>query len=303
MESDQQQCQSVQLSLSLDTAPPHTISIHDPSPAEPLKVILTLKQIASPFPDRPITILTKYCCLDNSKGADAFRLHNMGSPHIVPPDTQCPTPELFLHLGSRVTHCRVSGDPDLLKRPEEDGWYEFTFITIPPVGHGHAEVEFDLPPSRLVRRVGLKDFPRKFGRGPQHDDPSTIETKMIRFLRPGDTYSIRPWNLEPAWWAFGSLEGEGGLRTKKIARWTLPDDIPLVRGEGEDETDEVSHRLRDLVDLHEVNYLRTRSCVEDEDIPDIRKMRADGWVFGEPTSGLSIVLDNEHREATFTITA
>ncbi|KAI0405283.1 hypothetical protein F4802DRAFT_563801 [Xylaria palmicola] len=237
-DQQQQARQQVQLTLSLRTSPPHTISIHDADPAEPLKLIASVRQTESPFPDRAITLLTKYSCLDATPGEDAFFWRAMSQPKLVrdaegdDEDAPCPAPELPLQPPQRISGIRVSGDPDLLKRPADDG---FTFITVPPVGEGHAEVTFELPPSRLVRRLGGKD--------------EAVADKMRRFLRPGDTYRIAAGKLGVNWWAFGALEGEDGLmKKKKIARWTFPDDLPLVREPGDDETEDVAHRLRDLVD-------------------------------------------------------
>lgn len=285
MSPDHQQQRKVQLSLSLSTSPPHTISVHHVYPSEPLKLIATVKQMASPFPDRAITILTKYSCLDTTPGGDAFLLRAMASPKITTPDTQCPAPELPLRpVARRITTIRVSGDPDLQKRGENNG---FIFVTIPPVGRGHAEVVFELSPARLVQRLGNKD--------------ESVQDKLLRFLRPGDTYRIVPGDLSIRWWAFDSIEDDRGVGTKKVARWTLPDDLSLVREPGEDETDEVAHRLRDLVDLHDVNYLSSRSAVDGEERPVIRRDRLEGWVFGEPEGGLAMVADDADKEATFTV--
>lgn len=288
--------QKVQLSLTMRTR--GTLSIRDPFPAEPLQLIITIKQTASPLPDRPVAVLTKYCCLDNTPGEDAFRLRNMCSPHIIPPDAPCLAPELRLHPGSTTTHIRVGGDPDLLKRPKEDGWHDFTFLTVPPVGQGHAEATFTLPPSRLVCYVGLKEFPREFGGG-RTEDPSITEAKLLRYLRPGDTYGIPPpsvVDLKPERWAFGSLEGEEGLRKKMVTRRSFPDDLPLVRAEGDDETDEVAKNMKDYVQRCRVN-LRTG-----ERKPNIREMRCEGWVFGEPQAGIVMTVDEEHSDATFALT-
>jgi hypothetical protein len=57
------------------------------------------------------------------------------------------------------------------------------------------------------------------------------------------------------------------------------------------------------VDLHDVNKLSSRSAVEDEEVPDIAKMRADGWVFGEPKDGLEMIAVNKEVGAQFTITS
>ncbi|KAF2854223.1 hypothetical protein T440DRAFT_270729 [Plenodomus tracheiphilus IPT5] len=278
--------QKVQVSIHLSTSPPHTISINDASPSEPLKLIATIKQTASPFPDRAVTILTKYSCLEvDTPGSEgAFFIRAMTSPQITVPDETCPAPELPLRPTKRVTITRISGDPDLLKRGEENG---FSFVTVPPVGQGHAEVVWELPPSKLLLRLGNKGEP--------------IEEKMKRFLRPGDTYKIVPDNLRIQWWTFGSLEGGEGLENKKIARWSLPDKLSLVRKPGEDETDEVAHGLLDWVDLHNVNSLSSRSAVENEQIPDIAKMRSEGWVFGEPKAGLEMTVKNKEEGAQFTI--
>lgn len=282
----------VQLSLSLSTSSP-TVSISDPHPAEPMTLIASVSQTASPFPDRPVTILTKYSCLESGPGADAFRKLMMESPRIVPADTQCPAPFLPLRPARYITYHHFSGDPDLLQRGEKD---HFRSITIPPVDQGHAEVRLDLSPERLVDN--LRDKTRV--PDPRGDD-MPFEDKLLLLLRPGDTYEIEPRSLQISWWAFGSMDGEDGLRRRKIARWTLPDDIPLVREPGDDETDEVSHRLRDLVDLHNVNRLASRPTYNGEQIPDIRQMRSEGWVFGEPEAGLEMRCEQEDY-ARFTIT-
>jgi hypothetical protein len=277
----------VQLSLSLRTSTPHMISIHEAFPPSPLKLIATIQQTASPFPDRAITILTKYSCLelDTPSHGGAFFSRAMTSPKITGPDTDCPAPELPLRpVGKWITITRMSGDPDLLKRPEDPG---LTFLTVPPMGKGHAEVIWELPSSQLLRRLGSKD--------------ELVEDKMKRFLRPGDTYKIVPDNLRLQWWTFGALDDKEGRGKVKVARWSLPDDMPLVRESGSDETDEVAHQLCDWVDLHNVNKLSSRSAVEDEEVPDIRRMRADGWVFGEPNNGLEMVATNKEEGAHFTI--
>ncbi|KAK8130591.1 hypothetical protein PG999_002971 [Apiospora kogelbergensis] len=276
----------VQLSLSLSTSPPHTISIHEPYPSSPLKLVAAVEQVASPFPERAVTILTKYSCLDTTPGTDAFFIRAMTSPFITAPDAECPAPELTMRPLLRVNIRRMSGDPDLLKRGEDDPG--FAFVTIPPVGKGHAEVVFELSPAKLVQRLG--------------DSEEPVPDKLLRFLRPGDTYKIRPSTLKIDWWAFGSLGDKGGPggKIEKVARWTLPDDLPLVRAPGADETEDVAHRLRDLVDLHNVNKLSSRSAVDDEQRPVVAAMRSEGWVFGEPEAGLTMVA-KEQGEATFTI--
>jgi hypothetical protein len=279
--------QKVQLALNLSTSPPHTVSSKDTTPSGPLKLIATIKQTASPFPDRAVAMLTKYSCLEtDAPGSDgAFFTRAMASPHIVVQDDQCPAPELIMRPTKRVTITRISGDPDLLKRETEDPG--FNFITVPPVGQGHVEVVWELPPSKLLKRLGDKDEP--------------LEDKMKRFLRPGDTYKIVPSNLRITWWSFGGLDVEEGSERRRVARWSLPDDLPLVRDPGEDETEEIAHQLRDWVDLHDVNYLSSRSAVENEQIPDISKMRSDGWVFGEPHTGLEMIAENKEDGAQFTI--
>ncbi|KAK7909012.1 hypothetical protein PG985_014890 [Apiospora marii] len=284
----------VQLSLSLSTSPPHTLSVHDPDPTEPLKLVATVEQAASPFPERAVTVLTKYSCLDNSPSGDAFSLLAMHSPQLTAAaDPQCPTPEIRMRPTKRVTHVRVGGDPDLLQREEED---HFAFVTVPPVGRGHAQVEWELSPAKLLRRMG--------------NQGESVQDKLLRLLRPGDTYRISPGTMSICWWSFGSLEDEEAEgetdekkeKKKKVARWTLPDDLPLVRAPGVDETEDVAHRLVDLVDHHDVNYLSSRSAVENEQIPVIKDMRAEGWVFGEPQAGLEMVVKDQGGEAVFTIT-
>ncbi|KAK8039370.1 hypothetical protein PG993_007781 [Apiospora rasikravindrae] len=285
----------VQLSISLSTSPPHTISVRDPYPSEPLKLVATIEQVASPFPERAVTIMTKYSFLDHSPSGDAFSLLYMKSPQIAVPDAQCPAPELKLRPTKPVTHIRVSGDPDLLKRREEEEGFDF--VAVPPVGRGHAEVVWELSPARLVQKLGNAGEP--------------VQEKLLRLLRPGDVYKITPiTRLSVSWWTFGSLwDDDEGLsiekkkekKKRKVARWTLPDDLPLVREPGMDETGEVAHRLRDLVDLHDVNHLNSRSAVEDEQRPVVKDMRAEGWVFGEPEAGLTMVTAKDQGVAVFTI--
>ncbi|KAK8109234.1 hypothetical protein PG984_015035 [Apiospora sp. TS-2023a] len=282
----------VQLSLSLSTSPPHTLSVHDPYPKEPLKLVATVEQVASPFPERAVTILTKYSCLDNSPaGDDAFARLALHSPQLTVADPQCPTPEIKLRPTKRVTHTRVGGDPDILKREAEE---YFDFVTVPPVGQGHAEVVWELSPATLLRKMG--------------DQGESVQDKLLRLLRPGDTYRVWPGSMSICWWSFDSLGDEAGdglgekKKKKKVARWTLPDDLPLVREPGTDETEDVAHRLVDLVDHHNVNFLSSRSAVEDEQIPVIKDMRAEGWVFGEPQAGLEMTVKDQGGEAIFTIT-
>jgi hypothetical protein len=285
--SDHREKQKVQLSLTLNTSPPHTISIHDTSPYPPLKLIATLKQTVSPFPNRPITILTKYSCLESDTPAHggAFFSRAMTSPRITIPDTDCPAPELPLRpVGTRITITRISGNPDLLQREED---LDFTFITVPPVRQGHAEVVWELSPAQLLRRLG--------------DEKESVGEKMKRFLRQGDVYKIVAEDLRLQWWTFGTLEDADGVSCKKVARWSLPNDMPLVREPGEDETGEVAHKLENWVYRHDVNTLSSRSAVENEQIPDVGKMRAEGWVFGEPNSGLEMVAENKEQGAQFTI--
>ncbi|KAK7755404.1 hypothetical protein SLS62_002631 [Diatrype stigma] len=283
-----QQDQKVQLSLSLSTSAPHSISIHDAYPETPLKLLATITQIASPFPSRAVTILTKYSCLDTSPGGDdAFFIRAMASPTNTNQADGTPRELPLWPIGRRITTIRVSGDPDLRKRPADDG---FVFLTVPPVGAGSTEVVLsELAPARLVRRLPSLD-------GGEEED---VRDKLRRLLRPGDAYRIAPSDLGIRWWAFGSLSQE--LRDKKIARWSLPDDLPLVRGPGEDETEDVARRLQDLVDLHDVNYLSSRSAVEGEERPVVARMRAEGWVFGEPPTGLELVCAEGKGEAVFEI--
>ncbi|KAK7960388.1 hypothetical protein PG988_011602 [Apiospora saccharicola] len=224
-------------------------------------------------------------------GDDAFARLALHSPQLTVADPECPTPEIKLRPTKRVTFIRVGGDPDILKRAEED---HFSFLTVPPVGQGHAEVVWELSPATLLRKMG--------------NPGESVQDKLLRLLRPGDTYRIWPGSMTICWWSFGSLEDEAGdglddkKKKKKVARWTLPDGLPLVRAPGVDETEDVAHRLVDLVDHHNVNFLSSRSAVEDEQIPVIKDMRAEGWVFGEPRAGLKMVVRDQGGEAVFTIT-
>jgi hypothetical protein len=279
--------QKVELALSLSTSPPHTISVNEPSPGETLKFIAKIQQTASPFPDRAVTILTKYSCLevDTPVSGGAFFTRAMASPKVTVQDDECPAPELPMRpVGKWITITHMSGDPNLLKRSEEDP--AFKFVTIPAIGHGHAEVVWELPPSKLLQRLGNKN--------------DSLEEKMKRFLRPGDTYKILPENLRIPWWTFGSLRDERGDE-KKVARWSFPGDLPLTRDPADDETEETAHRLCDGVDLHNVNKLSSRSAVDDEPIPKIGKMRGEGWIFGEPNDGLEMRVENDGHKAQFTI--
>jgi hypothetical protein len=74
-----------------------------------------------------------------------------------------------------------------------------------------------------------------------------------------------------------------------------------VRKPGEDETDQVAHKLRDLVDLQDVHSLSSRSAIYGEQRPDVRKMRSEGWVSREPEANLEIICEGKEREAMFVI--
>jgi hypothetical protein len=50
-----------------------------------------------------------------------------------------------------------------------------------------------------------------------------------------------------------------------------------------------------------VNKLSSRSAVEGEEKPDIKKMREEGWVFGEPPGLLKMIAQDEDKVATFKI--
>ncbi|KAI8629104.1 hypothetical protein F5Y19DRAFT_433980 [Xylariaceae sp. FL1651] len=108
-------------------------------------------------------------------------------------------------IGRHITTERVSGDPDLLKRGRGA---EFRFISIPPVAQGRAEVVFELTPFRLMDRLG--------------DKYESVQDKLARFLRPGDTYKIEASDLGIRWWAFESLQDEDGLKGKKSVALDLP---------------------------------------------------------------------------------
>jgi hypothetical protein len=47
--------------------------------------------------------------------------------------------------------------------------------------------------------------------------------------------------------------------------------------------------------------LSSRSAVEGEEKPDIKKMREEGWVFGEPPGLLKMIAQDEDKVATFKI--
>lgn len=290
-----QRDQKVQLSLSLSTSAPQSISIYNAYAETPLKLLATLTQIASPFPSRGVTILTKYSCLDSSPGGDdAFFIRAMASPTNTN-QVEGTARELPLWpIGRRITTIRVSGDQDLRKRPEGDG---FVFLTVPPVGAGSTEVVLsDLAPARLVGRLPSLAAAED---GEEQGKEEDVRDKLRRLLQPGAAYRIAPIDLGIRWWAFGSLNQE--LRDKKISRWSLPDNLPLVRGPDEDETEDVARRLQDLVDLHDINHLSSRSAVEGEERPVVAQMRAAGWVFGEPPTGLDLVCTEGRGEAVFEI--
>ena len=133
------------------------------------------------------------------------------------------------------------------------------------------------------------------------DDSTSLQEKLEHFLRVGDTYQVWPGDLSIRWWAFGSLEDPEGLKGKKISRFSFPDDLGLDREKGADESEEVVSKMQDLIDLHNVNKLSSRSAVEGEEKPDIKKMREEGWVFGEPPGLLKMIAQDEDKVATFKI--
>lgn len=150
--------QKVELALSLSTSHPHTILVNEPSPDEPLKLIAKIRQTGSPYPDRAVTILTKYSCLevDTPVSGGAFFTRAMTSPKVTVQDDECPAPDLPMRpVGKWITITRMSGDPNLLKRSDEDP--AFRFVTIPPIGQGYAEVVWDSYHCRSYSNVlGIK---------------------------------------------------------------------------------------------------------------------------------------------------
>ena len=97
------------------------------------------------------------------------------------------------------------------------------------------------------------------------------------------------------------MEDPEGLKGKKISRFSFSDDLGLDREKGADESEEVVSKMQDLIDLHNVNKLSSRSAVEGEEKPDIKKMREEGWVFGEPPGLLKMIAQDEDKVATFKI--
>jgi hypothetical protein len=279
----------VELCLEFNFCPPATLSISNPS-ASPLKLIATIHQTSSVFPDRPITILTKYSCLDTTPREDAFRKGDMHSPELAFSSTRQvdgSAKVLNLRPTKRITFHRISGDPDLAKRTEDPDTPGFTFITIPPVGKGSVQVAWELSAERLMSSLG--------------DDSTSLQEKLEHSLRVGDTYHVCPGDLSIRWWSFGSLEDPEGLKGKKISRFSFSDDLGLDREKGADESEEVVSKMQDLIDLHNVNKLSSRSAVEGEEKPDIKKMREEGWVFGEPPGLLKMIAQDEDKVATFKI--
>ena len=279
----------VELRLKFNFCPPATLSISNPS-ASPLKLIATIHQTSSVFPDRPVTILTKYSCLDTTPREDAFRKGDMHSPELAFSSTRQvggSAKVLNLRPTKRITFHRISGDPDLAKRPEDPDTPGFTFITIPPVGKGSVQIAWELSAERLMSSLG--------------DDSTSLQEKLQHFLRVGDTYRVWPGDLSIRWWSFGSLEDPEGLKGKKISRFSFSDDLGLDRERGADESEEAVSKMQDLIDLHNVNKLSSRSAVEGEEKPDIKKMREEGWVFGEPPGLLKMIAQDEDKVATFKI--
>lgn len=245
---------------------PSTISKSDPRSSESLKWIATLHQVSSPFPDRAITILTTYTMLHNERhhGENyAFRRRLMKSPVSVDDEDR----EIWMYpKGWRINHMDPpSGNPNLRLRSDME------FVTIPPVGQGEARIERGFSPETLFAC---------------YKHPASLEEKLADF-KSGERFAIKVEYRYMGWWTWGSLDTD--LKSKKFARWSFPEELPLNRAPEDDETEEMSHRLEDPVDGHDVNHLSSASAVENEDVPNIRQMRREGWIFGEPTDGIEVV--------------
>ena len=254
--------QNVCLSIHLSTSSPHTISVSEPQPREPLRLIASIRQEQSPHPTRAITLLTTYTALDNTPNFDSIFWRQFSSPTSTADENRV----IWMHARKTLTRRRISGDVDLRKRDDH------TFITVPPLGQGEAQISFELSPKRLFRLVSR-----------------SVEDSLAQY-QPGETFAIRSLGFQDiSWWTWGALNDE--LKDKKFARWQLP-------LEPSNATD-LASQLRDSVDLHDVNYLSSRSAVDDEEKPNVQEMKEDGWVFSEPDENLEVRWANMEEGAIF----
>ena len=256
----------VHITIALSTRPPHSLSLSPPQASETLTLTATVRQVSSPDPSKPITLLKRHTALDDTATEDAFVLRRMRSP------TSVEDPDKVIRMypyEMRVTHIRPNGDLDIRKR---EG---FDFIEVPSVDSGEsAEVHWQLSTASMLR----------FGRKP-------IE-EQLKAYRPGERFKITVASFGDAWWTWGSLDGE--LAEKRFSRWQLPAD----REDG-DVSEDVASRLRDPITGHNVNKLSSRSCVDGEQKPDIAALTEGGWVFSEPREDLVIECTNDDEGGVF----
>lgn len=255
----------VHITIKLSLAPPQTFSISPSKASETLQLTASIRQTASPEPSRSITTLKKFTALDDGTdgAADAFYLKYMKSP------TSLEDPNKVIKMYPyevRVNVRRPNGDLDIRKREH------FEFISVPSVESGEAvQVQWQLSTMSMLR----------YGSKP-------IEEQLANF-NPSERFRITTAaDLGLSWWTWGSLDDE--LRGKKFSRWQLP----------QDRLDEdVSSRLRDPITFHDVDKLDSRSCVDDEQKPDLERMVEEGWVFSEPQEALNAKCINAEEGAVF----
>lgn len=264
------------VTFSLAVSEPGSISISKPETAESLRLVATVRQESSPYPDRAVTLLTSGSILDTGT-PDAFVRKLIKSPVDVSNDE---TKIYMSPIGYRLTLQPWGGVSDMRQREHHD------FITVPPLGQGSVDVAWSLDPKYIFRFYKDGDF----------------EEQLKRF-EAGQRFKIEADMSVGVWWTWGSLQH--GLKDKQFSRWSLPDDLPLVREPGQDEGDEVDSRLRDIVDHKDVGSIIGQWNLpgtpdpDDEEPPRVKEMRIAGWVFGEPVTGLEIVCDHQSAEFEF----
>lgn len=278
--------QKVTLSISLSLHPNSTLSLSPSESKTTTNLIATIRQLSSPHPTRPITLLTRYSALDTDPDEDAFVIGRLPSPVSINADP-AKTIKLFPYE-VRVNRIRVNGALDLRER---EG---MRFITVPPLTTagdaeaGSVQVSWEMSTASLLR----------FSSAP-------LDEKLAQYA-PGERYkfTMGP-KLRCAWWTWGSLDdgadgGEESLKAKKFSRWMLPEGVVRDGDDnGDQDWDGVTRKLRDQITGHNVNALGSRSCVEGEDRPAIPAMEKEGWVFSQPTESIEAVCENGEEGSVF----
>lgn len=231
---------SVQLEVTLTTSSP-TFSLSQPDLAMPFQLITTARIISSSEKSSGITLCTDGSPLDNGNHSQHDGLFRGA----------------FLPLESRDTPGRsiqlaFAGSPNYSRGPEIANLRDRAttrFETIPPIDQGALTIMHPLTLERAFRQE---------------------RTLTKEDIKPGERFRVK---LSPkrlnfiTWWAFGELEGN--LRTKRFARWQLPDETGT---------------LDDLL--------------PGEQEPNIARMVHEGWVFSQRRSNL-IVIGNPVDGAVF----